>query len=86
MKKKKKYRCVFFSVAGTHEKKKNIKKNEKKKVGAEIGMGYCPNCIAKGKDFILQYSHCIAGKCIVTLQLYCKRQERRLWDCIARWV
>ena len=36
-------------------------KNEKK-IGAEIGMGYCPIVLQKGKEIVLQYSHCIAEK------------------------
>ena len=36
------------------------KRNEKKNVGAEIGLGYCPIILQKGKDFVLQYNQCIA--------------------------
>ena len=35
-------------------------------------VGLLPNCIAKGKDFVLQYSHCIA-------EIY----AGRLRNCIA---
>ena len=57
---KKKYRCVFFSVAGTHEKNNNniMKNGKKKKVGAEIGLGYCPDYIVR-REIVSQYRYCI---------------------------
>ena len=45
--------------------KKNIliiMKNEKKKNLCINWNGLLPNCIAKGNEIVLQYSHCIAGK------------------------
>ena len=51
----------------------NNNNNEKKIFGAER-IGLLPNYILKRKN------------CIAMLKLYCKKQGRRLWDCIARWV
>ena len=47
----------------------NNNKNEKKNC-AKPFLGYCPNYIVR-------------RICIAILKLYCKKQERRLWDCIA---
>ena len=37
------------------------KGNEKKKCWCGNWNGLLPNCIAKGKDFVLQYNQCIAN-------------------------
>ena len=37
----------------------NMKKNEKQKLCRNWD-GLLPNCIAKGREIVLQYSHCIA--------------------------
>ena len=59
MKKKKRF-LVIFPTVGNKGKKIFIMKNEKKRV--QIWNGLLPNCIAKGKEIVLQYSHCIAEK------------------------
>ena len=51
--------------------KNNNNNNEKKIICAEPFLGYCPNYIVR-------------RICIEILKLYCKKQERMLWDCIAR--
>ena len=52
------YKYFFrnFPVAG----KKGERIMKKKKCCCVESVGLLPNCIAKGKDFVLQYSHCIA--------------------------
>ena len=37
-------------------------------------------------DWATAQLYCEKKNCIAMLKLYCKKQGRRLWDCIARWV
>ena len=52
-------------------KNNNNNNNNEKKNCVEPFLGYYPNYIMR-------------RICIAILKLYCKKQERRLWDCIAR--
>ena len=52
-------------------KNNNNNTNNEKKNCTEPFLGYCPNYIVR-------------RICIAILKLYCKKQKRRMWDCIAR--
>ena len=68
-------------------------KKKKKKIWCRIVFGLLPKLYYEKKKLVLQdnamycdHSAVLARVCIAILKLYCKKQERRLWDCIARWV
>ena len=55
------YMYKYFFQNFSSSRKEGRKNNEEKKnVVVQNRLGYCPIVLQKGKDFVLQYNHCIA--------------------------
>ena len=68
---RRKKNVYIFYVSSSINEKKNIMKNEKKKLVQKIELGYCPDYIAR-KEIVSQYRYCIVtGNARLEGCLYC---------------